>query len=925
MNLNRIFWVSICLLCSFLSYAQNYTIKGQLSDTEKSTPIEAATVYAEAVKDSTLITYTISDAKGNFELIANTGQKKIKVLISSVGYESYQKEIPLTEKQIDLGTIKLGFNVESLDEVVVKSRAPVTIKKDTLEFNVASFKTKKDANVEDLLKELPGVEVDEDGKIKINGKEVNKVLVNGKPFFGDDPTIATRNLTKDIVDKIQVTDSKTDAEAFAGEQGDKNNKTINITIQEDKNKGTFGRIAAGLGTEERYEGAGLINFFDNDQRISVLAGTNNINSPGFSFGEIRKMFGGGGSISFNSNGAFTIDGRSFGGGEGIVTSRNVGANYADDFGKNISITANYFYAGSDSDNERLSERENILTDGSFFTNASSTSENKLDNHDANIIFNVKIDSTFLMNVKPSFKAFKSENRFISNDQSLDENQTLTNSSNLNSFSETEGRNFKNDIDVTKKYGNRGAFVKASITNQINNGTSNKFLQSTTEIFGDTPETISRDQVTDGENSFNSLSTSFTWRYPLISKKLFADVKYGYRRDVRENVENTFDFNELTQQYEDFNDLLSTDFKFKNIRKTPGLSLSYSGEKLNIRFGGGYVFRTLENSDRLRNIDFEKDFNALELNASLDANFSPKESVYLGYSKSNRPPEISQLQPFQDVSDPLNIVTGNPNLAPSNSHNLYMGYNNYDFQKGSGFYSYFNVNVIEDKVVPRTIIDENLIRNTTYDNVDGDYNIYGSLSKSKSFKLDSLRKIKVTASMYGSLDRRINFNNDVKYASNRLSMSPAVFVSFKWKGVFDINPNYRISFTNNTYDIDLFNDRDFISHSVGIRTTTYVPKQLEWRNDIRYNYNPDVAPGFQRNSWFWNTTVAYSLFKKKATVTLKVYDLLNQNTNAKRNATDNYIEDIQSTVLEQYFMLSFSYKFNSLGKKGETGGEMMFFN
>ncbi len=232
----------------------------------------------------------------------------------------------------------MSVQTEELEGVVVTAnRAPITIKKDTLEFNAASFSTKANATVEDLLKELPGVEVDAQGNITVNGKPVNKILVNGKPFFGDDPTIATRNLTKEIVEKIQVTDTKTDSQAFTGEKGDENNKTINIQIDEEKNKGIFGRVAAGGGTDKRFEYAGLINYFDNDLRVSALAGGNNINSPGFSFGEIEKMFGSARYVSMNSNGSFNYNGRAFGGGDGITNSRTAGANFADDFGKGTDL------------------------------------------------------------------------------------------------------------------------------------------------------------------------------------------------------------------------------------------------------------------------------------------------------------------------------------------------------------------------------------------------------------------------------------------------------------------------------------------------------------------------------------------------------------------------------------------------------------
>lgn len=232
------------LFISAHSFSQNFKVSGTLLDEVTQAPLEAATVFMETLRDSTLITYTITDRNGKFILEGNTTVKNVRVNISFVGYESFQKELNLNNPVQDLGKIPLAFSVSSLDEVVIKSRAPITIKKDTLEFNVASFKTKKDATIEDLLKELPGVEVDADGKIKVNGKDVSNVLVNGKPFFGNDPTIATRNLTKEIIEKVQVVDTKSKSEAFTGEEGDKDSKTINLTIKEENNKGIFGKVGS---------------------------------------------------------------------------------------------------------------------------------------------------------------------------------------------------------------------------------------------------------------------------------------------------------------------------------------------------------------------------------------------------------------------------------------------------------------------------------------------------------------------------------------------------------------------------------------------------------------------------------------------------------------------------------------------------------
>ena len=226
---------------------------------------------------------------------------------------------------------------------------------------------------------------------------------------------------------------------------------------------------------------------------------------------------------------------------------------------------------------------------------------------------------------------------------------------------------------------------------------------------------------------------------------------------------------------------------------------------------------------------------------------------------------------------------------------------------------------------KTFVDpETLKRTTTYVNVDGNYNIGSWVNYNKDFKVDTLRTIKLKVRASYNTSERINFNNDVKYASKINRISPRIGVDFIWDKVLEFKPYYQLSFTNNAYDIAAFEDREFTSHNAGVRTATFLPKNLEWRNDINFNYNPNVADGFQKSAWFWNSTLAYSVFNDKAIITLKVYDLLNQNTNARRIATQDYIEDKQSTVLRQYFMVSLSYKFNSLGSKGESGGDDVYF-
>lgn len=897
----------------------NYSVSGTLIAGDNQQALESATVHLERVKDSSLVKYTISDKNGKFSIEDKTTDEYLNVFVSFIGFETYSKTIQTSKGNIDLGVIELQISSNMLDEVLVKSRAPITVKKDTLEFNVSSFKTKKDANVEELLKQLPGVEVDDAGKITVNGQDVSQILVNGKPFFGDDPTITTRNLTKEIIEKVQITDTKTKSEAVTGEAGNAENKTINLTIKEENNKGVFGRVAAGGGTDERWELAGMFNSFDNDRRISVLAGGNNTNSPGFSFGEIQKMFGNGNSMSMNGNGSFSIDGRSFGGGQGITTSQNAGANYADSYGDNLELSANYFYSGSTSRNESATQRENILADSRYFTDSKTTSHNDGDNHNVNMEFDIEIDSTFYINIEPRINRSLNSNTYSSEEISYDEDFLLTNQSETNSLVKTEGTNFDNELSVTKKFGSKGSFIRLYLENSFENSTTEDYLRSQTDIFSDNPTTEIRDQFTDGARDGNSVYTMFTYRLPLKAKEFFLDFRHYFRNTERNDSKSTFDKNEDSGLYSDFNLDLSTDFEFKDETSTPALRLAYNKKDFRASLQAGYVFRNIKNKDLLRpDLDIDKKYENLELRSYLRYKFNQKASMYAGYNLRNNAPNISQLQPFENVSNPLNTIVGNPNLKPVNAHRFYGGYHAFDYEKGTGFYIYANGNIDENKVVSKTTVNEDLVRNTTYTNVNGSYRISGGLNWDRKIKSDSIQTIKFGVGIRGGTNKNVNFNNEVRYASINNSIAPELEFNFEWKDIAEIRPRYSVSYNNTKFDLDEFEDQSFVSHNLNISTATFLPKNFEWRNDINYNYNPNISDGFQKSSWFWNATLAYSLMKDAATITLKAYDLLNQNTNAERTATSNYIQDSQSTVLEQYFMLSFSWKFNSLGSKGEIG-------
>lgn len=893
------------------SFSQSFKITGTLIDDETEDPLESATIFLETAKDSTLITYSISGRQGKFTLEGRSNAKQVRLNISYIGYQNYQKEFELMGN-IDLNEIKLLPATDFLDEVVVASRAPVTIKRDTLEFNVASFKTKQDATVEDLLKQLPGVEVSLDGTIKVNGKPVSEIMVNGKPFFGDDPTIATRNLTKEMIDKIQITDTKTESQAFTGEAGDQESKTINLTVKEDRNRGVFGRVAGGVGTDKRYEFAGLVNYFDNDRRVSALLGGNNINTPGFSFGEIREMYGGGRSIWRSTTGSFGIDGMSFGSNSGIVESRLWGANYADVITKGFDVSADYFHSGSNTHNDSKSDRENILPDRRYFTESETANRSESDRDQVNMKFDIKIDSTFLINIRPTFSYSKQTNDRSNKTASFNENKIKTNEANASNYSENNSRNFSNRLSLTKKYGSRGGFFRASINNRWNTRTGEDFQYSITNIYGNNSSEEIRNQRADTENKETSYDATATWQHPIYKNELFLDFTYSFTNSKTLSSKFVNDFDERTNEFTEFNHLLSTDYTFTETRSKPTASLTYRSDGKHFRIGGGYVLGKLEGSDDLRpDLKVENRFERWEAHASSYMKISSTTSFNLYYNLWNQSPSVLQLLPSVDVSNPLHTVIGNPDLKPSQSHNLYAGFYKSDFQKGTNIYINLNGTYTNNAVVSKSVIDENNIRTTTYENVDGNRRFNPSVFVEKKFKMDTIRSITVGGGMWSSLNRNVNFNNGVQYVSKNNTFGPNMSVHFVWEDFVELEMEYAWDFSKSRYQDNIFPERNYAQHTLGIETDFFITKNLDWNNQIQYTYNPDVQVGFQKSTFLWNSSIEYAIMKEKGIISLKVYDLLNQNTNTMRSSSENYIEDRETTMLKRYFMLGFSYKFNSM--------------
>ncbi|MCK0148018.1 outer membrane beta-barrel protein [Arenibacter sp. F26102] len=892
-----------------LSFSQDFVLSGKIVDAITQTPLEASTIYAESVKDSALVSYTVSDQKGVFELEGDTSLKEVNVFFSYNGYKSHYIKVKLGS-QVDLGKVQLEEQAQELDGVlIVGDRVPITIKKDTLEFNADSFKTKPDATVEDVLKKLPGVEVDSDGKITVNGKEVDQVLVNGQVFFSNDPKVATKSLPKDIISKIQISDTKTKEQEFSGEEGEGENKTINLTIKEDKNKGYLGRMAAGYGTDERYQLNGLLNYFSNKKRLSFIASSNNINNSGFSYDEIYDMVG-------NTNGGYSgaqESGLINNFGNGITTSSNLGASYANAEKGQYKIDANYFFGYSDSYNDQKTSRENILPDSRYFTENESNFDGSTNSNRGAANIEYDVDKTLRISLQPSMSVNRTNSVNRNNTFSTDEEGDLINSNNRITVNDGFQRNFSNRLSVMKKLDTIGKLITFSFSNDNTENISNSNLNSVREVFGDDPSVENVDQLSDINNKRNSYELEARYRQPLTSK-LFLDIGYEFKNDHRDNTKEVMDYDVDDNRYTQFNETLSSDFNFENIQQSPFLGLRHNGDKLNLRVNASYVMTELDNQDFLQGTSFSKSYKNLLLRSRIRYSLGKNSRVYLRYDSRLNLPSISQLQPVPNVNNPLNVVIGNPNLLPSVNHGIDFNYNNYNWKDRSGVFLYTGLDIQKDRVSAISTTDENFLRTTRYTNIDGNYSGYGGVGYSKQIKKDSLYTLKFNVRPRLSYGRQISFTNGVELKAKRFDVTPYVSTTYNYKEVLEIEPGYGISFNNTTYNLDNIEDVEYTSQNANLRVTSYWPKNLIWGNDLKYSYNGNVGPGYRKDALFWNMSLGLQILEDKGTLKVLAYDLLDQNINTRRTTGEDYIQDFQGTVLQQYFMASFTYKFDQFGGK-----------
>lgn len=916
MTTQRLIPILLALTATAIS-ASPATVKGIVKDGEGE-PLPGTTLQLISLPDTVRTAYMISQPDGSFSF-NNIKKGKYVLLLSMTGMEDKGKNIEIKEQrqEINLGTITMSENAVMLKEAVVTGiKTAVIAKQDTIEFNADSFHTSPNSTVNELLKKLPGVEIGSDGSITSNGKSIKKILVDGKEFFGDDPQMATKNLPSNMVDKVQVVDRKSDFARLTGIDDGEEETVINLTVKKDMNNGWFGNASAGYGTDKRYQGSFVVNNFSNGNQITLLGGLNNINDNGFTDSG-RARF------------------RSFGGNNGINTSQRLGLNFNVGKDEIFRIGGDVLYSHSDRNSISRTATQNLYADNVTFEDANSRVRDKGHNLRSNFRLQWNIDPDNTIEFRPSL-----ELNFRNSD--LQSHSLLTQEDGVKVNSKDEIRNNRGtsvqtggDFIFNHKFASRAG---RSLSFQINYAFSNSIQKSTS--WNDILYFLSQDNNDDDDSYYrfmdnhtwsNSIDGRISWNEPLGDVKRGNFLSFSYRLIYRWNNADQFTYNlPMPENTENFHPEFF-DHAPAGISPDPVLSNSFRNDFFSQEFQVGYkkvtksynldagllfspsTSKSIDLINSQRNISRPWVWNVSPY-ARFRYRLGKQTSIRANYRARTSQPSMSQLQPVADVSDPLNVVVGNPDLKPTFTQQININFNDFKTESQQATFLMLNASYALNTIVQKTVTDMTTGgRTTTYGNVNGNLSIFGMGMITRPF---AGKKWRFNARLNGRFASTPGYINGDYNRTGNLTLSPSGGITFSCN-VFQmsVNPNYSFNRINNT----LPKQQNRITHSYGFNTDVFVdlPFGLQLNTDLAWSNSSGFSAGFNSNQWLWNAQLSYSFLSDKSlTFSVRGYDLLGMKKNISRSVGANTIKDSEYNDLTRYVMFGLTWNFNTLKKKNK---------
>lgn len=899
-------FISLCFVCLFYSVSMmaQFTISGSVTNESKIGVAGATAVLLD--QDSTMISFGITNTKGQFEF-TEINQGEYFLQLSYVSYSTISQPCSISgnDKHVDLGEFMLIESNEILQEVTIKAEhIPMGIQGDTISYNTAAFKTRPGATVEDLLKKLPGIEVQRDGSIRAQGEDVENVLVDGKEFFGKDPKIATQNLEAEAVDKVQVYDKQSDIAEFTGIDDGQEEKTINLKLKEEYKSGGFGNINLQGGTSERYHSKLNYNRFNTNMQASVIASANNVNKQAFSFSEYISLMGGlSAAMSGNFN-DFSLG--EFGQSrtpEGITDNYTSGINFNLDVNEKLTLNNNYFYLKSDRQLNETGVTNQFLNSQTFNSIDTSTQNTTRQQHRINTKLIYKHNPFTHIEIKNSI-GFRNGDQ-LSNNNSIFGSINGYNQSSLFNQLKNSGINYTGSVQLRKKFSKKGR-------NWINGIKYNsKTSDETTEVLNTFNSigllrNIEQDQFYQNNEREFQFNSSYT--EPLGSGH-YLSLQYSFNTNEESPAKDFFDIeNNQTTLNKDLSASFIKDYQFHNA----GLSIKRNRKKSKFTIAAHYqqtqLNAMLSQSDTAIKNTFNHILPALHYNLDLNNTTTLKTS----YNTFITAPLLQQLLPIPDNANPNILILGNPNLRPAYTHAAQINLNHFDNFNFRNLFANFQLSLIKDRVVNRVDIDDNFLRTITPINTDKFLSLQSYVSYSQPIKALKL-KYRISAQAY--ISDYLSYLNNVKSEVTESNTFLSFTLENRKKETIDLAGGLKVDYNTRSYKINESFNQSFFNYTFFVDGSWQILKNLILSTEfdlIKYS-GEDFSTA--QDFVLWNASIEKTFAENKFALQLSVFDILGQNRGISRTGGFNSIRDSKFNALTRYVSLGIRYRIGRSRKSG----------
>ena len=882
------------------------SIKGKIVGIENE-PLEYVSIAILQQKDSLYVNSAITDNKGGFR-IYNLPKDSLIVQINYVGYQVYFKNIVYKNQPIDFKTITLSEDTSTLDEVVLTVTIPIQIKNDTIAYNANSFKTNPGDNIDVLLEKLPGVEIDSDGQVLAQGEPITRIFVDGKEFFGGDPSIVLKNLSADAISKIEVIDKKSDEAELTGVDDGNKEVVINFTLKKTKKNRGFGKMSGGVGLDSRYFSNLNYNQFSSKTQFSIIGKFNNINVTGSNIQNFLENADGidddSGEDENSSKQTKSLN--------GFLTTAVTGVHIGHEFKNKESFNADYFFNFSDNDGVSNSKRISFSNNNNFDYSALNRNVKTINKHNLNFNYINKSSKTKSLTIK---------GRITTDKTFTDSNRDETYINDLGELATTNDQKFNNDykrnygnlkVDFNQRLAKDGRSFKIGLntmfTSLTRNNKQNTFNTRNIGLDNESTRDISalRDEI------FNTSIIDFNFKFtePLAKNHYFKLDSYITNRTVKEDVNQT----RRTETTSIVEDTLAFKYTTTEVSAQTRLGYSYNNKKFNF-----YTAMSMQDLNRSYGVVTEDLIrkNQYYFNPIAFAQYKPKRGYKyrINYSKSVRTPNPSQSSTVVNDLNPNFLRVGNPDLEPEKLHNLVLLAVVNNYKSGVSFWSKFQYQYATNAIIQNISIDEDFIRTRGYDNEGNRKRMNANLRFSKKIKTLGLRYSLKNNTTYSTSNSLIN--QELNEVTSRDYRFKGLLENTR-KNKIDLKIGVEYSINNTSFSIEQDLNREYTKQQYFTSADYNFTNQLNVNSQFDYIIFSDDAFTSNQKLPLWNAAISYSFSQKKnSIIKLVLIDLLNKDVDIYRRSTTNYFEETTSQSLGRYIILSYTYKLNGSGTKKKS--------